>query len=394
MRPMKNKAQRKPIKAWPFRYYYFPIILLTIVGIVDSIYLAVSHYRVHADLYYSSFCALSRAFNCDTVSSSPYAVFLNVPLGIWGIVGYFLVLCLLILAGRQKLERKRLWPLLFWISLLYSIGSLILAWISSKLIHSYCIMCIFSYFVNFLLLYYAWFVNRRFGDVGLVRGLFQDLRALWNFRKSTVPSMVLIVFISVGLITGLPPYWRMTPPALSDSVFRGVTEDGYPYIGAENPTLTITEFSDYMCFQCKKMHFFLRKLVQLHPDQIRLVHRHFPMDKAYNPLLSDTFHTGSGKMAIIALYAQEKNKFWEANDFLYGLAEQKADFNTRTIAEALGINGNELNVALGNRSLRLRLKHDIASGIRNGIDGTPSFIIDGKVYLGKIPSEILNFYFK
>ena len=39
-----------------------------------------------------------------------------------------------------------------------------------------------------------------------------------------------------------------------------------------------------------------------------------------------------------------------------GLAEQKADFNTRTIAEALGINGNELNVALGNRSLRAKVE--------------------------------------
>ncbi len=394
MRPSKYQSQLQSINPLPFEYYFIPYLAIALIGLADSIYLAISHYRVHTDLNYSSFCALSQAFNCDTVSASPYAVFLGIPLGIWGIIGYALVIALLVAAGSRQHGRKRLWPLLFWTGLLYSVGSLVLAWISSTIIQSYCIMCILTYVVNFLLLYYAWFVNRRFGDVGLLKGLARDMQMLWQQRKMSLPIVGLFVFTTAGFAMGIPSYWQMTPPALSDAVNSGITDDGHPWIGAQNPSLTITEFSDYMCFQCKKMHFFLRKLVQLNPDHIRLVHRHFPMDNAYNPLVPDRFHAGAGNMAIIALYANEKGKFWEVNDLLFGLAEKKADFNTKIISQQVGISNRELSAALKSKSLRLRLKHDIAVGIKYGIDGTPAFIIDEMVHVGRIPPEILETYLK
>jgi protein-disulfide isomerase len=303
-----------------------------------------------------------------------------------------LIIALLVVAGSRQHERKRFWPLLFCTGLLYSASSLVLAWISSTIIHSYCIMCILLYVVNFLLLYYAWFVNRRFGDTDLLKGLVRDMQLLWRQRKMSLPIVGLFVFTTAGFAVGMPAYWQMTPPALSDAVASGITDDGHPWIGAQKPSLTITEFSDYMCFQCKKMHFFLRKLVQLHPDQVRLVHRHFPMDKAYNPLVSDIFHAGAGEMAIIALYAKQKGKFWEVNDLLFSLAEKKTSFNTRTISKQVGISNNEISAALKSRTLRLSVKHDISVGINKGITGTPSFLIDGKIYSGNIPSGILTAY--
>jgi protein-disulfide isomerase len=188
----------------------------------------------------------------------------------------------------------------------------------------------------------------------------------------------------------LPHYWEMKPTALSSSITQGKTKEGNPWIGAENPALTIEEFSDYQCFQCRKMHFFLRKLVQLYPNHIRLVHRHFPMDRKYNPMVTDNFHGGSGKMAIIALYAAPKGQFWAVNDLLFNIASQKRDFNTKTIEDFMGVPRGELANALNDRYLRLRLKHDIALGIEKGIKGTPSFSIDGHLYLGTIPKHVLE----
>ncbi|MBU3949567.1 MAG: hypothetical protein KJ826_15285 [Proteobacteria bacterium] len=43
---------------------------------------------MYTDIGYESFCAISKAINCDTVSQSPYSVFLGVPLAIWGVAGY------------------------------------------------------------------------------------------------------------------------------------------------------------------------------------------------------------------------------------------------------------------------------------------------------------------
>ena len=95
------------VKPLPFRLYFWIIVLLTGSGLLASIYLSVSHFRVYTDIGYRSFCAISRAINCDTVSQSPYAVFLNAPVPIWGIVGYAFLLIFIVydIIGLQQLQR-------------------------------------------------------------------------------------------------------------------------------------------------------------------------------------------------------------------------------------------------------------------------------------------------
>ena len=67
-------------------------------GLVDSVYLSISHYRVYTDIGYKSFCAISRTINCDTVSQSPFSIFLDVPVPVWGIIGYTFFLLLVAFA--------------------------------------------------------------------------------------------------------------------------------------------------------------------------------------------------------------------------------------------------------------------------------------------------------
>ena len=77
---MKNDKPNIPL-AFPF--YFWPITILALAGFVDSIYLSLSHYRVYTNIAYKSFCAISRSLNCDTVSQSPYAIFLGIPVAVW-----------------------------------------------------------------------------------------------------------------------------------------------------------------------------------------------------------------------------------------------------------------------------------------------------------------------
>ena len=149
------------INTLPFPVYLWTIILLAVLGLADSIYLSISHYRVYTDISYSSFCAISKAINCDTVSQSSYSIFLGVPVPIWGTIGYTFFLLFLPVAASQAADKKRIWPLLLLVSLAFSIYSIILASISTFYIHSYCIMCIVSFGINFLLLYYVWIIRKR-----------------------------------------------------------------------------------------------------------------------------------------------------------------------------------------------------------------------------------------
>jgi len=385
-----GNEKNKQIIPLPFPVYFWTVAFLTFSGLADSVYLSISHYRVYTDIAYESFCAISKSINCDTVSQSPYSIFIGIPVPVWGIIGYAFFLFLLPFAWSKEAQKQKMWTIFVFISLAFSIYSVILAYISTFYIHSYCMMCIVSFGINFLLLYYTWLVRKRFGKSSIIKGLMLDIGFLWE-RKTKAGSVFLsFLCIVTFLLISFPSYWNLSPPGLSRSFPNGITEDGYPWIGAENPKLLIMEFTDYQCFQCKKMHFFLRKLVEKNPDKIRLIHRHFPMDHKYNPLVKEPFHVGSGTMAFFAEYAQTQGKFWEMNDILFGIAGSTNVLNIKKLAEKTGIDYRALSYSIKNSLIRYKVKHDIAIGMKLGINGTPGYVINGKVYLGQIPPEILS----
>ena len=376
-------------KRLPYRYYFIPIFLVCLAGVLVTCYLLQSHYRNYTDMTYASFCAISKAINCDTVSQSPWAVIFGLPVALWGLFGYLLYMVLLIPLCRENHQNLPLWKLLFILGWIYSLTALFFAYISARVIHSFCIMCVASYAVSFTLLFQSWLICRRFG----IAPFFHNIKAALAIIASNIKICAALITLFALLLLAewfLPHYWELHATETSVTMTSGKTEAGHPWIGAEQPTLTIEEFSDYQCFQCKKMHFFLRKLVHAYPDKIRLVHRHFPMDHEFNPLVTEKFHTGAGKMSLIALYASQKGQFWTVNDLLFEMASQKKDFNTRTIEDFMNVPFGELAAAMNDKYLRLRLKHDIAIGIDHGITGTPGFIIDEELYLGTIPKHVLQ----
>jgi uncharacterized membrane protein len=382
-----NGKKNKPL---PFVVYWLTVLMLTGAGLVTAIYLSVSHYRVYTDVGYKSFCAISRAINCDTVSQSPYSIFVGLPVPIWGVIGYTFLLLFLPLATGKAAEKKRIWALIFWTSLVFSAYSVVLAFISSYYVGSYCIMCMVSYGVNLSILFYSWMIRRRFSNSGLIADTRADLLFLW--KKKLSATLLFSAFLAGVLLIWIfiPSYWHFQPPPLAEKIPTGITAEGHPWIGAQQPVLEITEFTDYQCFQCKKMHYVLRQIISEHAARIRIVHRNYPMDNEFNPIVKQPFHIGSGKMALMALFAESKDKFWEMNDYLYSISGQQNHIEIKELAQKLDLNASELARSLSDPGYRYKLQGDIQEGIKLGITGTPAYVIDGKVYLGQIPAEILQ----
>jgi protein-disulfide isomerase/uncharacterized membrane protein len=379
--------QAKPL---PFKFYFLPIFLITLIGLADAIYLSISHYRVFMDMGYQSFCAISQALNCDTVSQSLYSILFNVPVPVWGVFGYAFFLVLLTFAWPQCALHKRVWTLLLLISLGFTVYSLVLAAISTYRIHSYCIMCILSYAVNLLLLYFTWIIRTRFQCESILNAIHLDILYLLNYPRTFIPITSVFCLGAVLMVLFFPPYWQMSPSVLSKDMPTGITQDGHHWIGAEDPELVIVEFSDYRCFQCKKMHFFLRRIIENNPDKIRLVHRHFPMDHIINPIVNQPFHNGAAKLAIVSLFAAEKDKFWEMNDALFEIDRQTETVNIQDLAQKTGIDFEEMKHAFSKQELWIKLHQDIQDGLKYGLTGTPGFVIDEQVYLGQIPPDVLR----
>lgn len=362
---------------------------MALAGLADAAYLSVSHYRVYTDVAYESFCAISQAINCDTVSQSPYSIFLGMPVPVWGVIGYIFFLLLLGLARLEAANKKRMWPLLFAVALIFSLYSIALALISSLLIHSFCIMCIVSYAINFLLLFYTWLISKRFYSGGLKKSLQEDIRFLGQRRK-LIAGLITPVLAGVILVwIFFPVYWYSEPPPLSANIPTGITQDGHPWIGAKNADLVITEFADYLCFQCNKMHYYLRKLMVRYPGKIKIVHRHFPMDHRVNPIIKHPVHEGAGALAMFAIFAGTQGKFWQMNDLLFATARKVETIDVNALADAVGLDPAELARSVKNPEIWNTLKIDLIEGFKHGVTGTPAFIIDGQTYNGQIPPEII-----
>ena len=195
------------------------------------------------------------------------------------------------------------------------------------------------------------------------------------------------------MLLWFPKYWEIVPPHETIQVEKGIDEAGHPFFGSPDAAVTITEFSDYQCFQCRKMHYFLRRLIAQDPKKARLVHRHFPMDSSVNPGIKTSLHVGAGKMALLAIYASAKNKFWPMNDYLFDMAARHENFNLKQLAEKTGIDQRELAWALKNKMVYHRLAMDIKDGGELGLVGTPGFLIEGHVYQGNIPADVLQHIF-
>ncbi len=120
--------------------------------------------------------------------------------------------------------------------------------------------------------------------------------------------------------------------------------------------------------------------------------RHSIPESTFHPFGAASSHLGvlSGNMALIAIYAASKDRFWEMNDALFEIAGQKKAFNTKDLAKKTGLDVGGLSKALRDPNIQLKLQRDIMEGLKFGITGTPAFVIDGKVYLGQLPPEIIK----
>jgi protein-disulfide isomerase len=294
------------------------------------------------------------------------------------------------LAWRDRAEKIHGWTVLFMLSLWFSICSIYLAFISAYYIDSYCIMCILSFAVTFMLLFYTWLICKRFNIRGLLRGFKDDISFFWKRKTLSLSLLGPFLIAAIMVVTFFPVYWSFETPELTAYIPHGLTKDGHPWIGARNPKLEIIEFTDYQCFQCNKMHFFLRQTMTKHPGKIRVIHRHFPMDHEVNPLVKEPLHPGSGKLAMLTIYAAGQDKFWQMSDLLFSIARVTPNIRLRVLAEEVGLNFHKLSKSLSDRKIRNHLKKDIIDGLKLGVRGTPSFVINGQVFQGQIPPKIIQ----
>jgi protein-disulfide isomerase len=143
--------------------------------------------------------------------------------------------------------------------------------------------------------------------------------------------------------------------------------------GPADAPLTLVEYGDYQCPYCGAAYPVVKRLQKTLGKRLRFVFRNFPLTQAHSH-------------ALIAAEAAEaaalQGKFWEMHDLLF---EQQTLLRPEIIAvwaKMIGLNleqfGNDIRAGI----VEKRIKEDRQSGIRSGVNGTPTFFINGNRYDG------------
>jgi uncharacterized membrane protein/predicted DsbA family dithiol-disulfide isomerase len=367
------------------------ILFLAIIGIGLSIELSIIHYKTHTDPAFHSVCAVSENVNCESVALSPYSVFMGLPVSIWGIVGYLMIL---VFAGGSIIYRKKdegfLSGVLFLLTLIALVVSIVMGYISYARIASLCLFCMGTYIVNGIVAVLSFFYINSFSKP-VFRRIIDDIFGIF---KSVYLLIFLIIIAFAPLSSAfvlIPSYWvtkgwdEISIPA------NGVDKEGEHWIGAEQPVLTVYEFTDYQCPYCRSAHKNVRKLIAKYSDRVRVIHKHFPLDNKCNSNVKIKFHEYACNFSYAVECAGQQGKFWEMNDLIFsGQEKAKADsIDIERLAILLGLNKSEFDACIKSTETSVKIKKDINDGIKNGIRGTPTFIINNKSYTGGISEKNL-----
>jgi protein-disulfide isomerase len=143
--------------------------------------------------------------------------------------------------------------------------------------------------------------------------------------------------------------------------------------GPADAPVTLVEYGDYQCPYCGAAYPLVKQLQERFGDDLRFVFRNFPLQE---------LHENAMSAAMTAEFAATKGHFWEAHDALYENQEQLGQELYAAIVTQLGIDAAELGAALDSETIFDKVKKDFNGGVRSGVNGTPSFFVNGTRYDG------------
>lgn len=188
----------------------------------------------------------------------------------------------------------------------------------------------------------------------------------------------------LGDIGGAPPSPRPSradeeeeAPQKKVDVSKIVT-DADPSRGPKNAKVTLVEFSDYECPFCGRFYEeALPVLLKEYGDKVRFVWKDFPLP----------MHSNAPKASEAAHCAGEQGKYWEYHDVLFQNQRALSIEALGDYAKRLSLDAEDFNTCLNSGKFAKKIKDDMNLGRSLGINGTPSFFVNGERIVGAQPVE-------
>jgi protein-disulfide isomerase len=138
--------------------------------------------------------------------------------------------------------------------------------------------------------------------------------------------------------------------------------------GPANAPVTLVEYGDYECPYCGAAYPIVKEVQRALGDELRFVFRNFPLGE---------IHPHAVQAAETAEAADAQGKFWEMHDYLYEHQSKLETERLLSYAEHLGLDAARVERELAEHTHEPRIREDFLSGARSGVNGTPTFYING-----------------
>jgi protein-disulfide isomerase len=143
--------------------------------------------------------------------------------------------------------------------------------------------------------------------------------------------------------------------------------------GPDTAPVTLVEYGDYECPYCGQAYPIIKNIQKHLGDELHFVFRNFPITQV---------HPHAQHAAEAAEAAGAQSKFWEMHDYLYEHQRELDDSHLSQYAARIGggIDVTRFDDEMAKHVYAGRVREDFMSGIRSGVNGTPTFYINGERY--------------
>ena len=366
------------------------IQIFSVLGFILTIELAVIYYTANYDKYaLSSFCSINEFIDCDGAARTDVSQFLGIPLAYWGMFFYLTVLFLTFVDKLKNIKFLKFLEVfknpMAYITVIGTVAfacSMILAGISIWGINKLCILCVITYFIDFLIALIS-SENWKEYFISFKTTVLDFIDGAKNYPKTFV--ILLITAISFltysGVTNNFVPHIKK-----SKEIKKIMNMKTNPYkvdgntLGAGNADVVIELYSDYVCPMCYINNIMLHKAAKEFSN-ILVVHYNLPFDKECNTEISMSLHPGACYMARAALAAKKQGNYWGMSNLLY----EKHPMNNEQLEpliEKLNFDKQKFLDDMYSDTTTFELQNDLNKSYYLNIDGTPTMFINGERKVG------------
>jgi protein-disulfide isomerase len=151
--------------------------------------------------------------------------------------------------------------------------------------------------------------------------------------------------------------------------------------GPETAPITLVEYGDFECPHCGRAYPIVKAVQKHFGRRLRFVFRNFPIS---------TGHPHAQHAAEAAEAAAAGGKFWEMHDRLFENQHALADDDLAAYAAELGLDATQVMDDLTSGRYAARVREQFMSGVRSGVNGTPTFFLNGTRYDASWDRETLT----